>query len=358
MGVILKENNLIYTKMNHEKFLGSSQWRFDLKSYAIVKKYRDYEKQESKIKPLSFSELTSFEQSCTNEFLRVRQAQLGEILLNASLSTRKKKEVYSLNKKKVREKCSAFFGLRQSRKFLAFYSISFPLGMNDSDIMQCFNTYLTRCRKKMRLTSYLWVAERQKNGTLHFHMLTNNYMPIRVVNYFMGKTIENVLKKKHSDIKFNSKTYNGVDVKRCNNNRKALNQYLTKYISKNEIQFFRLPYHSSRDISQLFTAETFKHENSSDFSHIKNALKHINTFVVDNEYCTIEYLNQLQPNGKWFTPPDEWYWLLHLVNEQIYFNYHSAIQFDKLPLYDKYHEITTYENRKSAKILVDHVCTE
>lgn len=330
LGVILKENNIIYTNQKHEKFLGSSIWRFDTENNCIVKKIRDYEKEANSTKP-EFVELNTFEKECSNEYLRVRQAQSREFLLNAEMSKRPKKTEYRLNKKKVREKCSSFFGLKQSRKFLAFYSISFPAGMADEYIMQCYNTFLTRCRKDMRLKSYLWVAERQKNGTLHFHVLTNNFMAIRRVNWYMAKAIENIIKKNNLDLNFDVKKYNGVDVKRCNNNRKALNQYLTKYISKNEIEFFRLPYHSSRDISQLFTAETFKHESSPEFSFIRKALYHLKTFVVDNEYCTIEYLNQLQANGKWFSPPESWYWLLHHVNEQIYMNFHE-LNFDKLSL--------------------------
>lgn len=139
--------------MNHEKFLGSSQWRFDTETNTLLKKHRDIEKKS--FPNIEFKDLTEFEQECTNEILRVRQAQSRESYLNMIMSKRPKKTVYVLNKKKVREKCSAFFGLRQSRKFLAFYSISFPMGLEDSYIMQCYNTFLTRCRKKMRLNNIL-----------------------------------------------------------------------------------------------------------------------------------------------------------------------------------------------------------
>lgn len=54
---------------------------------------------------------------------------------------------------------------------------------------------------------------------------------------------------------------------------------------------------------------------SWDFQPIRKAIKHITDFVVDNEWYTIEYLNQKQPNGKYFNPPDEWYWLCDHLNE-------------------------------------------
>ena len=365
MGVILKENNLIYTRQRHEKFLGSSQWRYDSVNNCLIKKVRDFEKDKTSEsdKLVSTSELSEVEQTGIVQFFRTCAYQAIEAQLSKSLESAKlKKEVYTLNKKKVREKCSAFFGLKSSRKFLAFYTYSFPLGMDDDSIMTCFNTYLTRCRKDMRLRSYLWVSERQSNGTLHFHMLTNNFMDIRRANRYMAKAIDNQIKKKNIQtegieytdkygnkklsLKFDVKRYNGVDVKRCNNNKKALNQYLTKYVSKNEIQFFRLPYHSSRDISQLFTAETFRSEYCSEFSHIRNVLSHITTYVVDNEYGSVEYLCQKQENGKFFNPPDEWYWLRDLFNEYIYTNYHQY-NFDKLPL-QKY-RINELPNNKAVQ---------
>lgn len=130
-------------------------------------------------------------------------------------------------------------------------------------------------------------------------------------------------KKNNINVNFDIKKYNGVDVRRVNNNRKALNSCLTKYVSKNAIVLYRRPYHSSRDISELFTAQTFRNVDSYYFQPIRNTIKHITAFVVDNEWCTIEYLNQKQPNGKFFNPPDEWYWLRDYLNEQIYKNHHS-----------------------------------
>lgn len=342
MGIILKENNLIHTKRRHDKFLGSSKYRYNQGTNTIYKKI--------KLKPnIPISE---DKESAYPDFKEEISRYLGTDSLIEALGRephpeqahhiepekekRQKKTEYKLNKKKVREKCSAFFGLKQSKKFLAFYSISFPMGFPDEFAYQCFNTVKTRLRKKCGLKSYLWVAERQKNETIHFHMLTNTFMQIRKVNYFMARAINTQVRKKENkgkiNVYFDIKKYNGVDVRHVNNNRKALNCYLTKYVSKNTISFFKLPYHCSHDISELFTAETFVNENTNDFKPIKEALKHIKTFVVDSEWCTIEYLCQKQDNGKFFNPPDSWYWLRDFLNEQIYKNHYAKVKFDKMPL--------------------------
>ena len=98
----------------------------------------------------------------------------------------KTKRTYKLNKSKVRKKCNALGRLEKSKKFLAFYSISFPNGLTDETGYKIYNTWLTRCRRDSGLKTYLWIAERQKNGTIHFHLLTNNFMPIKKVNGFMA----------------------------------------------------------------------------------------------------------------------------------------------------------------------------
>lgn len=342
MGIILKENNLIHTKRRHDKFLGSSKYRYNQGTNTIYRKVKlkpniPISEEKENTYPDFKKEMSEYlgTDSIIEVFGREPHSEQAHHI-EPEKTKRSKKTEYKLNKKKVREKCSAFFGLRQSKKFLAFYSISFPLGFPDEFAYQCFNTVKTRMREECGLKSYLWVAERQKNGTVHFHMLTNTFMQIRKVNYFMARAINTQIRSKKNkgkiNVNFDIKKYNGVDVRHVNNNRKALNCYLTKYVSKNTISFFKLPYHSSHDISELFTAETFPNENCSDFRPIRDALKHIKTFIVDSEWCTIEYLCQKQDNGKFFNPPDSWYWLRDSLNEQIYKNHYAKVKFDNMPL--------------------------
>ena len=84
---------------------------------------------------------------------------------------------YRLNKTKVRSKIMAYANLKRSKKFMAFYSISFPKGLSDEIIRTIHNTALTRVRKYRKSFSYIWVAERQKNGTLHSVSYTHLTLP-------------------------------------------------------------------------------------------------------------------------------------------------------------------------------------
>ena len=70
-------------------------------------------------------------------------------------------------------------------------------------------------------------------------MLTNDYMPIGTVNAYMAKTLSNGKKKGHEKLqKVDTDNYNGIDVKKVGKNRKTLIGYLTKYITKNNIEFY------------------------------------------------------------------------------------------------------------------------
>jgi hypothetical protein len=37
--------------------------------------------------------------------------------------------------------------------------------------------FLDTCRKKWKVTHYIWRAEKQENGSLHFHIITNRFIP-------------------------------------------------------------------------------------------------------------------------------------------------------------------------------------
>ncbi|MCE4563464.1 hypothetical protein INQ51_04005 [Maribellus sp. CM-23] len=223
------------------------------------------------------------------------------------------KKTYRLNKAKVKRKCHAFGRLEKSKKFLAFYSISFPQGLSDETSYKVFNTWLTRCRSRANLNSYLWVAERQDNGTIHFHLLTNDFMDIRVVNGFMASALKTEKKKGNEALKdVDVGVYNGVDVQRVGKKRNKLISYLAKYVSKNDVEFYRLPWHSSRDVSRLFTSINL---DESDKEKILSLLP-----TDESKYTEPYEKDFIKVTGFRFTPDDKVFEDLDLINEIIYNN--------------------------------------
>lgn len=237
----------------------------------------------------------------------------------------KEKKGYSLRKNKIRNKILNFFSLNASKKFCAFYSISFPKAFPDDIAYKILNTWLTRCRQDLGLKSYLWVAERQKNNTLHFHLITNNFMPIRKANSFMRECIKTQNSKNNLGISENIiNRYNGVDVDNIWENKKGrqkksrlnkteatrkISYYLTKYISKNNTTSQRLPWHCSRDISALFISINYKDVTMSEVADIvSNNPEAVTSYY--SEHFTMHYFK--------FVPLEEWFTPLIDINNKVY----------------------------------------
>jgi len=66
-------------------------------------------------------------------------------------------------------------------KFLiAFVTLTLPSPQfhSDTDIKdKCLNQFFVEARKKWGVKNYVWRAEKQKNGSIHFHILTDKFLP-------------------------------------------------------------------------------------------------------------------------------------------------------------------------------------
>lgn len=182
---------------------------------------------------------------------------------------RLKKDGYSVNKKLVIHKIRGFVNQMPGEKLLYFWTITFPLKTTDDTAFILFNKWLTRLRKEKMLKSYLWVSERQENGTIHFHIAINHRMDVKKSNRFMRACIFTCIDQKEIEFsRVEAKNYNGVDISKDRKTRrvtnfakkkkeKSLTNYLTKYISKNSTTFNHLAWHCSRDYSNLVISVRF-----------------------------------------------------------------------------------------------------
>jgi hypothetical protein len=178
---------------------------------------------------------------------------------------RRNKE-YKINKKQITHRIKNFVNQLSGEKKLYFWTITFPEGTSDNTGFKLLNIWLTRVRKELNLRSYLWISERQQNGTIHFHLTFHQRICVKKANRFMRAAIFNEVKE--GNIKFSrkdAKNYNGVDIakdrktKRVTNfakqsKAKSLSNYLTKYVTKNNSTFAHLAWHCSRDYSNLVIA--------------------------------------------------------------------------------------------------------
>lgn len=118
-----------------------------------------------------------------------------------------------------------------------FVTLTLPApqgNISDRDIKkQCLDPWIKRMRRKHKLNNYVWRAERQKNGNLHFHLITDtwiHYEKIRndwnsVLNFF--KFIDK-FEEKHGHRNPNSTDVHAVW------KVKNLTQYFIKYMTKGD----------------------------------------------------------------------------------------------------------------------------
>src|SRR5882672_5429603 len=92
-------------------------------------------------------------------------------------------KTYKINKPEIRARIHTLVECQpEQSKELYFWTVTFPMRTSDDVIYRIFNIWLTRLRKEKMLRDYLWVAERQQNGTLHFHIAIPHKMSVKKAN--------------------------------------------------------------------------------------------------------------------------------------------------------------------------------
>lgn len=179
------------------------------------------------------------------------------------------KSRYTINKKEVSHRIRNKVLSMKGEKLLFFWTVTFPVGTPDDNAFVLMNKWLTRLRKERMLKSYIWITERQQNGTIHFHLAIPHRMDVKRANKYMRASIMHSINTQEVNLsRKQAMRYNGVDIaknrktRRVTNfakgkNSRTLSHYLTKYVTKNNEEFDHLAWHSSRDFSNLIIAVRF-----------------------------------------------------------------------------------------------------
>lgn len=176
---------------------------------------------------------------------------------------------YRVKKSLVRQRLLGYINTMKGKKELYFWTVTFPEGVPDDLCYRAFNTWLTSLRQRKMLREYLWIAERQENGTVHFHLGIPHFMNVHKANAMMRGTLKNLIRK--GEIKYSIhriRNYNGVDIAKNRKTKRVVNfalkkgarslaSYLTKYVTKNNTAFTHLAWHNSRGYSSIFTGVTY-----------------------------------------------------------------------------------------------------
>jgi len=212
-------------------------------------------------------------------------------LINKSLVPEEKKErkprtMSKRTKSKIRRKVLAFARIH---KHLSFVTLTFLNKVEEELGVKILGKFLENVSKRSKDFQYLWVAEKQTENkvfenNIHFHVITNKYWKInRWWKYWTD------LQEKHGITARNVKASSAFDVKALTGkNIKAIANYLTHYVTKNEGEFKCQIWNCSKKVSWL---KTDMYQDLSFINQVE-ALEKANLLggkrkIYEQEYCTV-----------------------------------------------------------------------
>jgi hypothetical protein len=211
---------------------------------------------------------------------------------------------YSINKYQVRHRISQQLQQQKGYRRLYLITVTFPLKIPDDIAYKLLNNWLTTLRTAGLLHNYIWIAERQKNGTIHYHIAIPHYINIKEANKKLQVSITNEVRKGHINWSISaSKKYNGVDISKDRNNKKvtnfgekkktkSLSGYLTKYITKNTTRSERRVWGCSREYSAMILKIWLTY---SEFQALNLWQKSSADPIFSNEFCNFHSWSNAPP---------------------------------------------------------------
>lgn len=167
-------------------------------------------------------------------FLNSERKALGKVSIQAKRKISKAIEylVTTASEKKVHERLS---GKYVSFK-CAFLTLTLPSAQihDDKEIINvCLNSFFNECRKYHNVKNYVWRAEKQKNGNIHFHILTDSFIPWWEARNRWNRIVNKLGYVDRFQEKHGHSTPNSTDI-HSTRKIKNLKAYLVKYMSKDE----------------------------------------------------------------------------------------------------------------------------
>lgn len=160
--------------------------------------------------------------------------------------------------------------------------------ISDKEIKRvCLNNFLNRARKKHGMNTYVWRAEKQKNGNIHFHITTDVYIHYRELCDLWNECQELLGFVSRFRERTGSYRPNSTDIHSVKN-IKELAAYMVKYMSKDTEDGQQIEgkvWGCSRNLSQAKRFETELY--GIHYDKYKQLISDYPDAVFKNDYCEI-----------------------------------------------------------------------
>ena len=182
--------------------------------------------------------------------------------------------------------------LVNTRKHIKFITLTLSQKQFTSDEAikrEMLNEFLIIMKRKYKMRNYLWIAETQKNGNLHFHIITDTF-----INHQTLRSVWNKIQDKNGYLenynkKFGHKDANSTDInylKKIHN----ITAYLTKEATKGQ-QIRSIEgklWNCSKNLLELETYENIYNGEINDTLNNMHEKKHLQVYT-DKFFSVIFY---------------------------------------------------------------------
>lgn len=125
---------------------------------------------------------------------------------------------------------------KKKRRYLVMLTLTLPSCQIESDKeikRNYLNNFLIQLKKDHANINYLWVAEKQKNGNIHFHIVVDRFVHKNWLNKHWNAVLDNGNYIEEFEKKFNHKMPPSAHVRGQKAMENPIN-YLIKYVTKSE----------------------------------------------------------------------------------------------------------------------------
>lgn len=183
---------------------------------------------------------------------------------------------------------------------LNFVTLTLPArqgSISDKEIKrECLDVWFKSAKRIFKLNNYVWRAERQKNGNLHFHIISDCYMPFDQLRDSWNQRLERLgfitaFEKIHGHRHPNSTDVHSIKKVR------DLSAYMVKYmckLKKNEQKIDGKVWDCSKNLKRKDSVEFLIDSTTSDM--ITAAIEKYNCRFKKTDNCTLVFMDEKQFN--------------------------------------------------------------
>ena len=307
------ENTFYAYKLSHNRSIGhvsrtpEKQLFFGSSFNRKKKPFHDQERLQTSEEKNGKNNDASWDSEKDNPLRKVKKFHSSKSLQLRGTSER--------TKHKIKDKMLSFFeaskgkkGFRHNKVDFYFITLTFINKVNDKLAISVLNKFLTVLKNKYGNFGYIWVAEKQQNGNIHYHMIADKRFNLYYLNSLwtvqqINSGIRNyeqeyecldkekvTINDLHSAKSWQTiqKYLNPVDIKPVKT-IEGISAYLTSYVTKNDSKFYCSSWHCNRQVSRIFTSSAI---NRDVFDITCDSNKNRIKTIKGKEYINTTYFGQ------------------------------------------------------------------